>query len=639
MNGDARIGTSVAGYRIESVLGRGGMSVVYLAEDVRLRRKVALKLLSPELSADERFRDRFVRESQIAAGLDHPNIIPIFEAGEVDGVLFIAMRYVRGTDLKTLLRDEGPLAPDRAVEILGEVAGALDEAHAEGLVHRDVKPANVLIASGRGPESSGQVYLSDFGVTKRTSSDSGITSTGQFVGTLDYAAPEQVTGAALDGRTDVYSLGCVLYECLAGEAPFVRDAEMAVLWAHVHQPPPKVTDKRPELPPEIDAVVAKAMAKSPEDRYASGAELMAAAGAALGVRAGDQQATLVPPRRRVGRTTLIAAGAALLVLLAVIAFVVSRSGSKPAAAPSGVALAADALWRIDPGTGRVLAKIPIGKGPAGVAIGEGSVWVANAKSNTVSRVDPVTNRVVSIKVGRGPRDVAVGNGAIWVANGQDGTVSRIDPASNRVVATIRGDGLPTRIIADDEAVWLAAINVSSANAPGGRVGGVERIDPQRNVVEALIPTQGYIMNVIAVGGGAVWAGADNGVLTRIDPATNEVVAEISLEKPIAAMAFGEGSIWAAGVGFPGTVFRVDPRTNQSIATIPAGGTQVPSNEVAGIDVGGGLVWVTDNVTRTVVGIAAVSEGVIRHVSVGSIPVDVAVGQGSLWVTVSVGGTS
>src|SRR5207247_1691907 len=157
MTTDPRIGTELAGYRIESVLGRGGMSVVYLAEDVRLRRKVALKVLSPELSADERFRDRFVRESQIAAGLDHPNIIPIHEAGEADGVLFIAMRYVRGTDLKALLRDGGPLPPDRAIEILGAVAEALDEAHAEGLVHRDVKPANVLIASGRGPESSGQV--------------------------------------------------------------------------------------------------------------------------------------------------------------------------------------------------------------------------------------------------------------------------------------------------------------------------------------------------------------------------------------------------------------------------------------------------------------------------------------------------
>jgi YVTN family beta-propeller protein len=628
MSVDSRVGTTFAGYRIESLLGRGGMSVVYLAEDVRLRRKVALKLLSSELSADERFRDRFVRESQIAAGLDHPNIIPIYEAGEADGALFIAMRYVRGTDLKTLLRNDGPLVPNRAVEILTAVAGALDEAHAEGLVHRDVKPANVLIASGRGPESSGQVYLSDFGVTKRTSSDSGITSTGQFVGTLDYAAPEQVTGAPLDGRTDVYSLGCVLYECLTGEPPFVRDAEMAVLWAHVNQAPPKVTDKRSDLPPEIDGVVAKAMAKSPDDRYSTGAELMEAAGGALGLQRGELPAAVALSRRRFGRTTVIAAAAGLLILLAAIAVALSRSGSNPTPPPTA-ARATDAVWRIDPGTGRVLAKIPTGKGPTGVAIGEGSVWVANSRSNTVSRIDPVTNRAASIKVGKSPVDVAVGTGGVWVVNRLDRTVSRIDPASNSVVATIDVDGLPWTVVEDETAVWVGTTSLGTTDF--SRQAGVVRIDPQSGKVLAVIVIGGTFRSFVASGDGSIWAATDNGILSRIDPATNKVAAEITLEKPAAGIVFGSGSVWVGSSEYPASVLRVDPDAGRLIATIPAGG--VGNYEAAGMDIGTGIVWVTNGVDDTVVGIAAVSGDVVRHVKVGSLPTDVAVGQGALWVTI------
>jgi serine/threonine protein kinase len=202
-------GSEFAGYRIESVLGRGGMGVVYLAEHIGMGRKVALKVLASDLAEDERFRERFVRESRLAASLEHPNIVPIHEAGEVDRVLFIAMRYVEGADLRALLREHGALEPQRAAAIVGQVASALDAAHARGLVHRDVKPGNVLIA--RTAATSGEhVYLSDFGLTKRTSSDSGITGTGQFVGTLEYAAPEQFEGKRLDARTDVYSLGCLL---------------------------------------------------------------------------------------------------------------------------------------------------------------------------------------------------------------------------------------------------------------------------------------------------------------------------------------------------------------------------------------------------------------------------------------------
>ena len=263
---DLQPGTEVAGYRIVGTLGRGGMSVVYLAEHDWLQRKVALKVLAPQLAEDERFRERFVRESRLAASLDHPNVIPIYEAGASGGDLFIAMRYVEGTDLRTLLHEGGALEPGRAVAIVRQVAAALDAAHEQGLVHRDVKPGNVLLARQRGSEAGEHVYLSDFGLTKRSASDSGITGTGQFVGTLDYAAPEQFKGGTPDARTDVYSLGCVLFECLTGSPPFTSENDAGLMYAHLQEPPPSLTARRRGLPREIDEVVAKAMAKAPADR-------------------------------------------------------------------------------------------------------------------------------------------------------------------------------------------------------------------------------------------------------------------------------------------------------------------------------------------------------------------------------------
>jgi serine/threonine-protein kinase len=253
---DLQPGTEVAGYRIERTLGRGGMSVVYLAEHDWLQRKVALKVLAPQLAEDERFRERFVRESRLAASLDHPNVIPIFEAGASGGDLFIAMRYVEGTDLRTLLHEDGALEPGRAVAIVRQIGAALDAAHEQGLVHRDVKPGNVLLARQRGSEVGEHVYLSDFGLTKRSASDSGITGTGQFVGTLDYAAPEQFKGGTPDARTDVYSLGCVLFECLTGRPPFTSENDAGLMYAHLQEPPPSVTANNADLPRGIDEVVA-----------------------------------------------------------------------------------------------------------------------------------------------------------------------------------------------------------------------------------------------------------------------------------------------------------------------------------------------------------------------------------------------
>jgi serine/threonine protein kinase len=266
---DQRIGTELGGYRILEQLGRGGTSVVYRAEHVRLGRPAALKLLSPGLGEAD-FSDRFLRESRLAASLDHPSIVPVYDAGEDDGLLWIAMACVEGTDLKTLIREEGALPLRRALFILGQIASALDAAHARGLVHRDVKPANVLV----GPED--RAYLSDFGAVKELAS-AGMTRTGSFVGTIEYCAPEQIEGGDVDARTDVYALACVLYETLTGTAPFHRPSEVAVLNAHLHAPPPRLTKAAPGTPHELEHVIEKALSKSPLDRYATPGDLIAAA--------------------------------------------------------------------------------------------------------------------------------------------------------------------------------------------------------------------------------------------------------------------------------------------------------------------------------------------------------------------------
>src|SRR5215218_736829 len=273
---DRRIGTEVAGYRILEPLGSGGTSVVYRAEHVRLGRRAALKLLTPTLGQAD-FRERFLRESQLAASLDHPSIVPVYDAGEEDDLLYIAMACVEGRDLKTLLAEEGPLPPRRALRIAGQIASALDAAHAQGLVHRDVKPANILVGA------EDRAFLSDFGVVKELASN-GTTRTGSFIGTIEYSAPEQIEGGDVDARTDVYSLACVLYECLTGTSPFQRASQVAVLNAHLHDAPPKLTKAVAELPAALEQVLAKALSKSPLDRYATCGEFVAAARAAVAER-------------------------------------------------------------------------------------------------------------------------------------------------------------------------------------------------------------------------------------------------------------------------------------------------------------------------------------------------------------------
>jgi serine/threonine protein kinase len=346
-------GTELDGFVIEAVLGRGGMGVVYRARQRRPARMVALKVIAPDVAHDPEFRARFERESEIAAQIEHPNVIPVHAVGEADGIVYIAMRLVDGTDMASLLAGLGRLEPTRAATIVDQVAQALDAAHARGLVHRDVKPANILIARS---SSSEHVYLSDFGLSRHVEASHGVTRSGAFIGTIDYVAPEQVRGERVDARTDVYSLGCVLYRALTGQVPFPLDNDLAKLFAHGSQDPPVPSEYVPDLPLAFDAILPRALAKSPDDRYQSAGDLGRAAVAAAGGGAvpraertvavgaaapADAQTRTQLPTRPQGAVRSprwwgpIAAASALAALLAVVVVVLLANGrSSPHASSS-----------------------------------------------------------------------------------------------------------------------------------------------------------------------------------------------------------------------------------------------------------------------------------------------------------------
>lgn len=271
-----RVGAELGGYRIQSTLSRGGMAMVYLAEDLRMGRTVALKVLAAELGEDDSFRERFLRESRVAGAVNHPNVIPVYDAGEHDGLLYISMRYVEGSDLRALLRAEGPLDLGRTVSIVTQAAGALAATHRRDLIHRDVKPANILLVPRASADGADHVYLSDFGLVKHAGSPSDLTRAGRFMGTVDYVAPEQIEGQPVDARTDIYALGCVLFECLTGVPPFRREDDVATIMAHVKDALPRVSELRPDSAPALDQVVATALAKHPSERYGSCEQLSAA---------------------------------------------------------------------------------------------------------------------------------------------------------------------------------------------------------------------------------------------------------------------------------------------------------------------------------------------------------------------------
>ena len=292
-------GSLIGGHRLEEQIGLGGMAVVFRARDTRLDRQVALKILAPALAANEAFRHRFIRESRMAAAVDDPHIIPVYEAGEADGALFIAMRYVRGGDVRSLLNREGTLSAARVAAIISPVASALDTAHAAGLVHRDVKPANMLLDAR--PGLPDHVYLSDFGLSKEALGATGLTAANQFLGTVDYAAPEQVTGKAVSGAADQYALGCAAYEMLAGEPPFRRDQAIAVLYAHMSERPSPISSRRPGLPAALDPVLDRVLAKSPADRYPTCAAFTSALRQAIGLAPYDAAERAIRPATEIAR--------------------------------------------------------------------------------------------------------------------------------------------------------------------------------------------------------------------------------------------------------------------------------------------------------------------------------------------------
>jgi streptogramin lyase/predicted Ser/Thr protein kinase len=578
---DQRIGTDLAGYHIERLLGRGGMSAVYLAEDKRLGRKVAIKIPATDLACDPRFRDRFIRESRLAASLEHPNIVPIHEAGEADGVLYIAMRYVRGTDLATLMEQEGPLEPGRAVVVIEQVAKALDAAHAEGLIHRDVKPGNVLIVPA-GPGSSAHVYLSDFGLTKRASSDSGMTGTGQFLGTVDYAAPEQFEGKRLDGRADVYSLGCVLHECLAGEPPYSHEREVATMYAHLNEPPPKPSEMRPGVPRAMDAVVAKALAKRPQDRYGSAGDLAAAARRALG----EPIAPRLPAKPR--RRWWWAAAAGVALVAAVISVVVLvGGGSSPrvgaSGSPANPAIPfSQGIVAIDPQTHEIARPIPrlgVESGVFGgayrgvVASGEGAIWTSD--NGTAVRVDPRTGRRTPLSWTDRVQGITFSPGAVWVVSDRVGDLGRIDPA------TLDVDVIPVTPRADLTSVGFA--------------------------------------------GGVVWVGGGDGHLYPVDVGTDDRGRPIKVASSVEGLAVGAGDLWVMS-RVDSAVIRFDPEMKKIVHRYQLPGDQ---NDIA---FGFGSAWVLDSTSGTVTQIDARSDTTSGPIRTGEGPSDIATGLRSVWVT-------
>ena len=600
---DTRLGTELAGYRIERELGRGGMGVVYLAQDVGLHRPVALKVLAPELARSEGFRERFLRESELAAAIDHPNVIPIYAAGEAEGELFIAMRYVEGTDLRSLVSAQGALAPPRVGRIVAQVAAALDAAHARGLVHRDVKPGNVLL------DSDDHAYLCDFGLTKQAGSISGLTATGQLVGTIDYVAPELIEGKPADGRADLYSLGCLLYECLAGQPPYRRDNDLATLWAHVQEPPPPLP---PGLPAGLDPIIAKALAKDPDARYQSGRELAEAVAATVAEPGPVRPAR--PRRMRISRRATMAAGTLAAIAVGMAAFALTRNqgASTPTVTPNSVVL-------IDPGTRAIVADIPVGTDPASIAVGEGSVWVANTGDNTLSRIDPATRQVHTIGLGVTPTGVATGLGGVWVGDPYARRIIRIDPRGGPSTSIRLG---PTPLGLITGPFMDLAVGDGSLWASDDGSHSVFRIDTEANSTDVLVRDAN--VSHAAFGEGQFWFTGSGPTLGRIDPATGAIKrASIGISVDIAA---GAGAVWSANFGSD-LVARIESDDLIVNRTIPVGDGPVA------LAVGFGSVWVANTNDGTVQRIDPLTNQVTDTIQVAPGLAGIAVGEGGVWVTV------
>ncbi len=545
-------GTVLAGLRVKALIGEGAMGAVYLAEEISSGRRVALKVLTPELVRDARFRQRFLRESAIAGGLDHPNIVRTVASGEEDGVLYLAMDYVDGADLRELLQREGTLDPERVVDLIAQVGSALDAAHAVGLVHRDVKPGNIVVAKDDSGESA---YVCDFGLARHVSSVSSLTGDRGFVGTIDYVPPEQIEGGQLDGRADVYSLGCVLYECLAGKRPFDRESELSVVFAHLNEPPPRLTDVRPDLPVAFDTVVATALAKSPADRYSTCGELGRAARAAL------RGKTLGP--RRVRRRLLLAGAVALAAVAAAVAAVFA-SRNEPAKAEA-LSFRPSALNVIDARTRHVAERVPfgmrvdVGDTWSDVAVSGRSAWVLLGARQRLLRIDLPTRKVVGVvKLPFSPgARLLTAAGSVWVTQDLGPGLVRIDARTGKIERrfTFAGEALSAGLAYGAGALWLTLGS------------DVARVDPHSGRVLRRFATGS---RWLIFGDGAVWAvNPGNGVVTKIDPVENKIAARTKLHGWASDVAVGGGIVWVSVIP-DSVVFRLSEDDLSVEGTSPAG---------------------------------------------------------------------
>jgi serine/threonine protein kinase/DNA-binding beta-propeller fold protein YncE len=614
-------GSVLGDFRVEDEVGRGGMGVVYRAVQISLGRPVALKVIAGTLSDNIAFRDRFVRESRLTASLDHPNVIPVFAAGEAAGVLYIAMRFVDGTDLRSLIAAEERLDPLRAAGVMAQVASALEAAHERGLVHRDVKPANVLVAARGGGE---HVYLTDFGLTKRSASESGLTSAGEWVGTLDYVAPEQLRGDPVDGRADVYALGCVLYETLTGQVPFPREDDVAKLWAHISDTPPLATELAPDVPRRLAGVARRAMEKDPDDRFASARDMGRAGlvavpgGGDTGARARLAASRTAPSRtrRRPAWRALLAALAVLGALAGVAALVLSGDDDAAEDDASGRARGARAVAA--PGAEIVGRSIPVGDAPSGIAVTPaGGIWVANTGAESVTFIDSRRPRVRSrIPVGEDPKAIAAGPASVWVANFGDASVTRIDIRSRRAIATIPLDAAPVDLAAVTDIVWVATEDDR-----------VLRIDARSNQ-PAQDVTAVKSVGALALSGDRLWVlDTFDGLLSSIDARSGLVTGPpVPVGRLPADVAAGTTGAWVSVAG--DGVVRGVPVSASEPKTIGVGGRP----EYLALD--RRWLWATDSERDVVIRVDGRSGKMVGGpVRVPEDPAGIAAGRdGGVWVT-------
>jgi streptogramin lyase len=608
-------GDVIAGYEIGDLVGRGGMGDVYRALDTRLERPVALKLLGERLSDDESFRQRMLTESRLAAGLDHPNVVPIYEAGEADGRLFIAMRFVEGSDLKALLRRAGTLAPERAVAIASQVADALDAAHAKGLVHRDVKPSNVLLDQQRGRE---HVYLADFGLTQSVS-DTRPTD-GHLMGTVDYVAPEQIIGDNVDGRADVYALGCLLFEALTGTLPFSGASDVAVVYAHLEQPPPRATERRPSLPAAVDDVLARAMAKDRTERQPTCGALVDDVRQALGLVAAEP--------RSLRRATLLILAAVLAAAAGVAAVVLATRDSGPPAPTTG-----GQLVRIDPSANEVEASYAVSAYPGIVTTARDRVWLGDFRDGSLWRLDPRRGDLQRFTTTGEPRDLTSVGGRIYVAgDGEtilDGTVTRYDAVTGNRESGV--EVLACSVAGGEGVLWAAGCpEVVRLSTDRGKLRVLRRESVPFQEPQSAETTRNA-MRDMAVGEGALWVIGDpvDRRVFRADRRTGRILGITSLPFAPRSIAAGEGGVWVTGL-IDDLVVRLDPATGRRRQVIHVG------RGASGVAVGAGAVWVACALDREVWRIDPDSGDIQARIRVEGAPREVTVGAGGVWVTADAG---